>query len=99
MAIVRRAAERGLSAKAMERIDATLAEQEEARGDPERFTLADDAFHRAIADDVGHRSSLGRPGAGKVPARPRSVSQPAQRDAGRCLDRPAQGHRRGDRSP
>jgi GntR family transcriptional regulator, rspAB operon transcriptional repressor len=53
MAIVRRAAERGLSAKAMERIDATLAEQEEARGDPERFTLADDAFHRAIADDVG----------------------------------------------
>jgi DNA-binding GntR family transcriptional regulator len=53
VAIVRRAAERGLSATAIERIHATLAEQEQARDDPERFTLADDAFHRAIADDIG----------------------------------------------
>jgi GntR family transcriptional regulator, rspAB operon transcriptional repressor len=53
VAIVRLAAERGLSDEAMRRIRATLAEQVQARDDPERFTLADDAFHRTIADDVG----------------------------------------------
>jgi GntR family transcriptional regulator, rspAB operon transcriptional repressor len=53
VAISRRAAERGLSAEAMRRVQAMIAEQELARNDPERFTLADDAFHRAIADDIG----------------------------------------------
>jgi hypothetical protein len=76
-----------------ERIDATLAEQEEARGDPERFTLRR-RFHRAIADDVGIAHS--GPSRAENAARPRPALQPAQRDAGRCLDRPAQGHRRGE---
>ncbi|WP_441997726.1 GntR family transcriptional regulator [Microvirga sp. 2TAF3] len=53
VAIVRRAVERGLSSSAQEKAVATLAEQEQAQGDPERFTLADDAFHRALADDIG----------------------------------------------
>jgi GntR family transcriptional regulator, rspAB operon transcriptional repressor len=53
VAIARRAAEHGLSDGAMKQVRATLAEQEQARDDPERFTRADDAFHRTIADDVG----------------------------------------------
>ena len=53
VAVVRRAAERGLSPEAMRRISAALAEQEGARGDAERFTLADDQFHYLIADDIG----------------------------------------------
>ncbi len=53
VAIVRRAAQRGLSRDALRKVKATLAEQEKVRGDAERFTLADDAFHRAIADDIG----------------------------------------------
>jgi len=53
VAVVRRAAERGLSAEASERVNAVLAEQEIARADPERFTMADDAFHRLLADDIG----------------------------------------------
>jgi DNA-binding GntR family transcriptional regulator len=53
VAIARRAAERGLSSKAVQRVHAMLGEQDQARSDPERFTLADDAFHRASADDVG----------------------------------------------
>ncbi len=53
IAIVRRAAERGLSPAAQDKIAAALADQESAQADPEQFTLADDAFHRAIADDIG----------------------------------------------
>jgi DNA-binding GntR family transcriptional regulator len=53
VAIVRRAAERGLSPAAMAEVQDILAEQEKARRDPERFTRADDAFHRTIAEDVG----------------------------------------------
>ena len=53
VAIVRRAAERGLSPAAKAQAQAILAEQEQARRDPERFTRADDAFHRTIAEDVG----------------------------------------------
>lgn len=53
VAVVRRAAERGLSARALKQIDATLADQDQARSDAERFTLADDAFHRAFAEDIG----------------------------------------------
>jgi DNA-binding GntR family transcriptional regulator len=53
VAIARRAAERGLSQGAQEMVASTLYEQEQAQGDPERFTIADDAFHRALADDIG----------------------------------------------
>ncbi|PVE21287.1 GntR family transcriptional regulator [Microvirga sp. KLBC 81] len=53
IAIVRRAAERGLSPQAHERAIAALIEQEQAQADPERFTLADDTFHRTLADDIG----------------------------------------------
>ena len=53
VAVVRRAAERGLSATALKQIEATLADQDQARSDAERFTLADDAFHRAFAEDIG----------------------------------------------
>ena len=52
-AIARRAAERGLSQEAKKKAIAALSEQEQAQTDPERFTLADDAFHRALADDIG----------------------------------------------
>ena len=30
-----------------------MAEQEQVQDEPERFTLADDAFHRVLAEDVG----------------------------------------------
>jgi DNA-binding GntR family transcriptional regulator len=53
VAIARRAAERGLSVGAREKATSILAEQEEVQGDPERFTIADDAFHRTLADDIG----------------------------------------------
>ncbi|MFK8253865.1 GntR family transcriptional regulator [Ancylobacter terrae] len=55
VAILRRAAETGLSPATLQRIEEALADQETARGDPPRFTRADDAFHRAFAEgiDVG----------------------------------------------
>ena len=53
VAVVRRASERGLSDKTMQQVAAALTEQDDARSDPERFTLADDAFHRLIAEDIG----------------------------------------------
>jgi DNA-binding GntR family transcriptional regulator len=53
VAIVRRAAERGLSPAAHREAAAALAEQEQVQDEPERFTLADDAFHRVLAEDVG----------------------------------------------
>lgn len=55
VAILRRAAENGLSPGTFARLDEAIAEQEAARDDPARFTHADDAFHRAFADgiDVG----------------------------------------------
>ena len=52
VAVVRRAAERGLSTSAKKQVDAALSEQKRARREAERFTLADDAFHRAIAEDI-----------------------------------------------
>ncbi len=56
VAILRQAAESGLSRGTLARLDEALADQEAARDDPARFTLADDAFHRAFADgiDVGN---------------------------------------------
>jgi DNA-binding GntR family transcriptional regulator len=53
VAILRRAAEQGLSAESREDVDRSIAEQEAARDEPERFTRADDAFHRAFADGIG----------------------------------------------
>ncbi|MBZ6079120.1 GntR family transcriptional regulator [Microvirga sp. WGZ8] len=53
VAIARRATERGLSQEAQDRIAAALEEQERVQTDPELFTAADDAFHRALADDIG----------------------------------------------
>lgn len=53
VATVRRAAERGLSARAQTDAMTALVEQEKAQAEPERFTLADDAFHRTFADDIG----------------------------------------------
>lgn len=53
VAIVRQAAERGLSHDTQEKIASTLHEQERVQEDPEGFTIADDAFHRALADDIG----------------------------------------------
>ncbi|NIX77027.1 GntR family transcriptional regulator [Microvirga terricola] len=53
VAIVRRTAEQGLSKTAQEKAHAILADQEKVQGEPEHFTLADDAFHRALADDIG----------------------------------------------
>jgi GntR family transcriptional regulator, rspAB operon transcriptional repressor len=53
VAIARRAAERGLSPVARQEAAATLAEQEQVQNEPERFTMADDAFHRVLAEDVG----------------------------------------------
>jgi len=56
VAILRRAAEKGLSRASLQAVDAAIAVQEESRDNPERFTNADDAFHRAFADgiDVGN---------------------------------------------
>jgi GntR family transcriptional regulator, rspAB operon transcriptional repressor len=51
--LARRAAERGISQQAYQKATLALAEQEQVQDDPELFTVADDAFHRAIADDVG----------------------------------------------
>lgn len=52
IAIIRLAAERGLSPAALGKLDDILAEQAAARDKPERFTEADDAFHRAFADSI-----------------------------------------------
>lgn len=56
VAILRRAAEKGLSAESRRDLDKAIVDQEAARDDPELFTHADDAFHRAFADgiDVGN---------------------------------------------
>jgi DNA-binding GntR family transcriptional regulator len=56
VAVMRRAAEQGLSSESKRDIDKAIADQEAARGNPELFTCADDAFHRAFADgiDVGN---------------------------------------------
>lgn len=56
VAILRQAAESGLSRLTLARLDEAIADQEAARDDAARFTLADDAFHRAFADgiDVGN---------------------------------------------
>ncbi|WP_353186054.1 GntR family transcriptional regulator [Bosea sp. (in: a-proteobacteria)] len=52
IAIVRRLAQSGLSERGHARARAALLKQSQANGAAERFTLADDAFHRALAEDV-----------------------------------------------
>jgi GntR family transcriptional regulator, rspAB operon transcriptional repressor len=52
VAILRRAAEQGLSAQSRKGAENAIADQEEARDGPESFTRADDAFHRAFADGI-----------------------------------------------
>ncbi len=56
VAILRRAAEQGLSAANQTMAERAIEDQEAARDQPEWFTRADDAFHRAFADgiDVGN---------------------------------------------
>ncbi|WP_053080332.1 GntR family transcriptional regulator [Methylobacterium variabile] len=53
IAIVRRAAERGVPPGTQALAEALLLEQAECRDDPERFTLCDDRFHRAFAEGAG----------------------------------------------
>jgi DNA-binding GntR family transcriptional regulator len=52
-AIVRRAAEQGISAEARAKLETAIAAQVEAAADPERFTEQDDRFHHALADGAG----------------------------------------------
>lgn len=52
VAIIRHAAECGLSPARLRTLDEVIAEQEAAADEPERFTRADDAFHRALADGI-----------------------------------------------
>jgi DNA-binding GntR family transcriptional regulator len=53
VAIVRRAAELGVSDRAARRFDEMIAEQMAAADDPEAFTRLDDLFHRTVADVAG----------------------------------------------
>ncbi len=50
VAIIRRAAEQGISDAIHSRLEAAIAGQVEAGDDPERFTELDDAFHRGLAE-------------------------------------------------
>jgi DNA-binding GntR family transcriptional regulator len=52
-AIVRRAAEQGISAAARFELEAAIAAQAEAGDDPERFTAQDDRFHFGLAEAAG----------------------------------------------
>jgi GntR family transcriptional regulator, rspAB operon transcriptional repressor len=50
VAIIRRAAEQGISPATQARAEAAIEGQLDARDDPERFTGLDDMFHRSFAD-------------------------------------------------
>ena len=50
VAVIRRAAEQGISGPDQSRLEAAIAGQVEACDDPERFTERDDAFHRGLAE-------------------------------------------------
>jgi DNA-binding GntR family transcriptional regulator len=54
LAIIREAAEHGVSEAVLEKAKRAIADQENARLDPERFTTADDMFHRTFANGVGY---------------------------------------------
>ncbi len=53
VAIIRRAAEQGLSALIRPRLEAAIEGQAAARDDAERFTQLDDVFHRGFAETTG----------------------------------------------
>ena len=53
ISVVRQAAAGGLAAPQRAYLDEVIAEQVAASDDPERFTLADDAFHRALVEGIG----------------------------------------------
>jgi DNA-binding GntR family transcriptional regulator len=52
VAILHRAAAQGLSAASLDALDEAICAQEAAQSAPDRFTQADDAFHRAFADAI-----------------------------------------------
>jgi DNA-binding GntR family transcriptional regulator len=52
VAILHRAAERGVSKASLEALDKAICDQEVAQGDPEQFTVADDAFHKALSESI-----------------------------------------------
>jgi DNA-binding GntR family transcriptional regulator len=52
VAIVRHAAEHGVAAAARRRAEQALVLQKRIASDPAKFTEADDAFHRALADGI-----------------------------------------------
>ncbi|WP_147023204.1 GntR family transcriptional regulator [Microvirga aerophila] len=54
LAIIREAAEHGVSEAVLEEAKRAIAGQENARLDPEQFTTADDMFHRTFANGVGY---------------------------------------------
>jgi DNA-binding GntR family transcriptional regulator len=54
LGIIREAAERGLPETAFMEAERAIAEQREAGNDPNRFTDADDKFHRTFANAIGY---------------------------------------------
>jgi len=52
VAVFKRAAEEGLSASILAELDAIIAKQEASKDSPEDFTIADDAFHRTVANGI-----------------------------------------------
>ena len=54
LGIIREAAEHGLPEAALMDADRAIAEQQEAGNDPNRFTDADDKFHRTFANAIGY---------------------------------------------
>lgn len=54
LGIIREAAEHGLPATAIMEAERAIAEQQEAGSDPNRFTDADDTFHRTFANAIGY---------------------------------------------
>jgi DNA-binding GntR family transcriptional regulator len=53
ISVVRQAATDGLSKAVRADIDRAIADQIAARDDPEKFTLADDTFHRSLVEGIG----------------------------------------------
>ena len=54
LAVIREAAEHGISAASLREVKRAIAEQERAGSDPHLFADADDRFHRAFADAIGY---------------------------------------------
>jgi len=54
LGIIREAAEHGLPEVAFKEAERAIAEQREAGNDPNRFTDADDKFHRTFANAIGY---------------------------------------------